>query len=108
MTLKINTIQDLAKAKDYHHTKFGKNPLKDFHSRVFTINIDKNCKSRNDLDLRPMTLKIKTVQDLTKDYNHTKFGQNPMKVVNTRFGKVFTRLILAKIASLAMTLIFDL
>jgi hypothetical protein len=46
-----------------------------------------------DLDLWSMTLKINRVPD-SKDYVYTKFGQNPLKDVDSR---VFTRMLSGKI-----------
>jgi hypothetical protein len=46
-----------------------------------------------DIDLWPMTLKINRVPDSPKDFVCTKFGQNPLKDVDSR---VFTRMLLGK------------
>ena len=46
-----------------------------------------------DLDLWPMTLKINRVPDSLTDYVCTKFGQNPLKDVDSR---VFTRMLCGK------------
>jgi hypothetical protein len=50
-----------------------------------------------------MTLKINRVPDSPKDYVCTKFGQNPLKDLDSR---VFTRMLCGK--NLTVTLIFDL
>ena len=47
-----------------------------------------------DLDHLPMTLKINSVPNYPKDYGCTKFGQNPLKDVDSR---VFTRMLHGKI-----------
>ena len=46
-----------------------------------------------DIDLRPTTLKINRVPDAPKDHVCTKFGQNPLKDVDSR---VFTRMLHGK------------
>ena len=46
-----------------------------------------------DIDLWPMTLKINRVPDSPKDYVCTKFGQNPLKDLDSR---VFTRMLCGK------------
>jgi hypothetical protein len=46
-----------------------------------------------DLDLWHMTLQINRVPDSLKDYKCTKFGQNPLKDVDSR---VFTRMLCSK------------
>jgi hypothetical protein len=51
----------------------------------------------------PLTLKINRVPDSPKDYVCTKFGQNPLKDVDSR---VFTTMLCSK--DLTMTLTFDL
>jgi hypothetical protein len=47
----------------------------------------------SDLDLWPMILKINRVPDSPKDQVYTKFGQNPLKDVDSR---VFTRMLCGK------------
>ena len=47
----------------------------------------------SDIDLWPMTLKINRVPDSPKDYVCTKFGQNPLKDLDSR---VFTRMLCCK------------
>ena len=51
----------------------------------------------------PLTLKINRVPDSPKDYVCTKFGQNPLKDLDSR---VFTRMLCGK--NLTVTLTFDL
>jgi hypothetical protein len=46
-----------------------------------------------DIDLWPMTLKINRTLDSPKDYVCTKFGQNPLKDLDSR---VFTRMLCGK------------
>jgi hypothetical protein len=50
-----------------------------------------------------MTLKIKRVPDSLKDYVCTKFGENPLKDVDSR---VFTRMLCGKFDPVTLT--FDL
>jgi hypothetical protein len=57
-----------------------------------------------DIDLWPMTLKINRVPDSPKDYVCTKYGQNPLKDLDSR---VFTRMLYGK-KNYPVTLTFDL
>ena len=63
------------------------------HWRMLILECSQGCYTVNnlpsELDLWPMTLKINRVPDSPKDYVCTKFGQNPLKDVDSR---VFTRM----------------
>jgi hypothetical protein len=64
------------------------------HWRMLILECSQGCYTVNnlpsDLDLWSMTLKINRVPDSSKDYVCTKFGQNPLKDVDSR---VFTRML---------------
>ena len=67
------------------------------HWRMLTLECSQGCYVvkiwSGDLDLRPMTLKINRVSDFLKDQKCTKFGENPLKDVDSR---VFTRMLRGK------------
>jgi hypothetical protein len=67
------------------------------HWRMLILECSQGCYAvkilPGDIDLWPMTLKINRVPDSPKDHVCTKFGQNPLKDVDSR---LFTRLICGK------------
>ena len=67
------------------------------HWRMLILECSQGCYTvkiwPGDIDLWPMTLKINMVPDSHKDYVCTKFGQNPLKDVDSR---VFTRMLCGK------------
>jgi hypothetical protein len=64
------------------------------HWMILILECSQGCYAVNiwpgDIDLWPMTLKTNRVPDSPKDYVCTKFGQNPLKDVDSR---VFTRML---------------
>jgi hypothetical protein len=62
------------------------------HWRMLILVFTRMLRSK-DIDLRPITLKINRVPDYPKDYVCTKFGQNPLKDLDSR---VFTRMLCSK------------
>jgi hypothetical protein len=77
-------------------TKYGPSLVK-IHWRMLILECSQGCytvkKLPSDLDRWPMTLKINRVPDSPKDYVCIKFGQNPLKDVDSR---VFTRMLCGK------------
>ena len=75
--------------------------------RMLILECSQGCYAVNiwpcDIDLWPMTLKINRVPDSPQDYVCTKFGQNPLKDLDSR---VFTRMLCGK--KFTVTLTFDL
>jgi hypothetical protein len=67
------------------------------HWRMLILECSQGCYAvkiwPGDIDLWPMTLKINMVLDSPKDYVCTKFGQNPLKDLDSR---VFTRMLCGK------------
>jgi hypothetical protein len=59
------------------------------HWRMLILECSQGCYGKN-LTPWPLTLKINRVPDSSKDYVCTKFGQNPLKDVDSR---VFTRML---------------
>ena len=87
LTLKITRFQIFLR------TKYVPSLVK-IHWKMLILECSQGCyrvKIRLcDLDLWPMTLKINKVQDFHKDLVCTKFGQNPLKDIDSR---VFTRML---------------
>jgi hypothetical protein len=67
------------------------------HWRMLILECSQGCYAvkilPGDIDLWPMTLNINRVPDSPKDHVCTKFGQNPLKDLDSR---LFTRLICGK------------
>ena len=67
------------------------------HWRMLILECSQGCYAvtiwPGDIDLWPMTLKINRVPDSHKDYVCTKFGQNPLKDLDST---VFTRMLCGK------------
>ena len=59
---------------------------------MLILECSQGCCGKN-LTPSPLTLKINRVPDSPKDYVCTKFGQNPLKDVDSR---VFTRMLCGK------------
>ena len=63
------------------------------HWRMLILGCSQGCYAVKIWPLEPLTLKINRVPDSPKDYVCTKFGQNPLKDVDSR---VFTRMLRSK------------
>ena len=83
MTLKIISLQIFLR------TKFVPGLVK-IHWKMLILECSQGCYAVKIWPLEPLTLKINRVSDSPKDYECTKFGQNPLKDLDSR---VFTRML---------------